>query len=153
MQPGLLEVGVEDVKALSVRQPWAELILAGRKRYELRTWRLSFRGQLWIHASSCADRGDISRSGLDSRTLTRGAVVGSVEVIDCLPLTSEIIRELVESLGYFGDWQPGLFAWALRNPRRLPIPVPLPGRLGLFDVPELLAGQVPATNAETTAVR
>jgi ASCH domain-containing protein len=33
--------------ALSVRQPWAELILTGRKKIELRTWTTDHRGPLW----------------------------------------------------------------------------------------------------------
>ena len=38
--------GYEDMKALSIRQPWAELILQGRKTIELRTWKTSYRGLL-----------------------------------------------------------------------------------------------------------
>src|SRR5262249_34288315 len=37
--------------ALSVRQPWAELIIPGRKSIEVRTWWTEYRGLLWIHAS------------------------------------------------------------------------------------------------------
>ena len=34
------------MKALSIRQPWAELIMQGRKTLELRTWRTNYRGAL-----------------------------------------------------------------------------------------------------------
>lgn len=39
-------------KVLSIRQPWASVIVRGLKRFEIRTWQISYRGQLIIHASS-----------------------------------------------------------------------------------------------------
>jgi hypothetical protein len=47
--------------------------------------------------------------------------------------------ELWASGSYFGAWQPGLFAWELREPSRFPQPIPWRGVLGLFDVPDSLA--------------
>ena len=44
--------GYEDMKALSIRQPWAELILQGRKTIELRTWKTCYRGLLPLFRTS-----------------------------------------------------------------------------------------------------
>ena len=41
--------------ALSIRQPWAALIVAGRKTIEVRTWSTQRRGPIWIHASKLPD--------------------------------------------------------------------------------------------------
>lgn len=38
-------------QALSVRQPWAWLIVKGHKPVENRSWWTSFRGRFWVHAS------------------------------------------------------------------------------------------------------
>src|SRR5687767_9624159 len=46
------EADVPRLMCLSVRQPWAELIVAGRKRVENRTWKTNHRGLLGIHASA-----------------------------------------------------------------------------------------------------
>lgn len=43
-------------RALSIRQPWAWLIANGHKWIENRSWRTSFRGPFWIHASQTYDR-------------------------------------------------------------------------------------------------
>lgn len=40
------------MRALSVRQPWAELIARGRKKVECRSWSRDFRGDLLIVASA-----------------------------------------------------------------------------------------------------
>ena len=40
--------------ALSIRQPWAELILQSRKTIELRSWDTDYRGYLWLHTGKGA---------------------------------------------------------------------------------------------------
>jgi hypothetical protein len=61
--------------------------------------------------------------------LPRGALLGIVELCDCLhahvvpPATAEI-----------HCIQPGRYAWLLKEPRRFPEPVPMPGRQGIYDV-------------------
>jgi hypothetical protein len=64
-----------------------------------------------------------------------GAVVGVVDVMDCLPMPQ---LPLIRS-----PWAEGPWLWMLANPRPLPRPEPLRGMLGLFDVPdEQLALQI-----------
>jgi hypothetical protein len=128
------------VKALSVRQPWAELILSGRKPYELRTWATRHRGPLLIHAATNTERHEAYLAGLSSENLVTGAIVGMVEVVSCGPFTSEMAEVLWTRRSYFGCWREGLYAWELRAPRRLPRPVPWRGRLGLFEVPDTEVG-------------
>ncbi len=41
--------------ALSIRQPWVELILLGRKTIEVRSWTTRHRGPLWLHAGMARD--------------------------------------------------------------------------------------------------
>lgn len=75
------------MKALSVRQPWAWLIVNGYKDIENRSWNTKFRGEVLIHASSRAVSPDdylnamnIARQvgiELPSRAdLQRGGIVG-----------------------------------------------------------------------------
>ena len=39
------------MKALSLTQPWAELVVLGEKQWETRSWRTSHRGRIAIHAA------------------------------------------------------------------------------------------------------
>ncbi len=43
------------MKALSLKQPFTELILQGRKTIELRKWNTKFRGNFLIHSSKIPD--------------------------------------------------------------------------------------------------
>lgn len=104
---------------LSIRQPFCEQIMLGRKYEEYRTWPTRHRGTLLIHASkSTAEEG--------SKDLPRGVIVGSVEVVSCL-----------------WDARSDCYAWRLRSPRRFAEPIPFVGKVGLFRVPmELIQAQL-----------
>jgi hypothetical protein len=120
--------------ALSVRQPWAEMIISGRKPIEVRTWQQSYRGRIWIHAGRQKD--DALELVFGYGELFHGGYVGSVEVtsIEYIDIRRwEAWREMHHNRGPF---QPNLFAWVLAHPRRLASPVSAKGDLGLYTVPE-----------------
>ena len=113
-----------------VRQPWAWLIVNGKKDIENRSWRTHYRGPLLIQASA----GLPSKSDLEeARRFARkrgvnlpeefetGGIVGMVHLKECV--TSSRSR-----------WFLGPVGWVLSKPRRFPF-VPLKGRLGIFDAP------------------
>jgi hypothetical protein len=88
------------VKCISLWQPWASLLAAGKKRVETRGWATRHRGPLLVHAAklwndelialcdtdpfraALREIGAATDAGL---TLPFGAVVGRVDVIDCFP--------------------------------------------------------------------
>jgi hypothetical protein len=124
------------MKALSIHQPWAWAILHAGKDIENRTWPTRYRGPLLIHASknratyvSEAKRDWLKVYGVKLpkwEELACGAVIGVVELVDCL-FASE-----VEST----PWVEGPVCWVLANPRAFPVAVALRGMQGLFSVKE-----------------
>ena len=121
------------MKALSVRQPWASLIVTGPKRVENRTWATKYRGPLLIHAG--VSRADIPSLDdfplLSSDRLPFGAFVGAVVLSECLPVGRAPAGPFTE-----GPW-----CWLVGEPIAFRDPVPWKGRLGLFDVSDDLAWQ------------
>jgi hypothetical protein len=117
------------MKALSIRQPWAWLIVAGYKRVENRTWRTGYRGPLAIHAGQAFDLDGylwvlrafpaIEMPHPDS--FPRGKILGTA-------VLSDIVTESAD------PWFCGPYGWVLRAPRMLMEQLPRRGRLGLFDV-------------------
>jgi hypothetical protein len=137
------------MKALSVSQPWASLLVLGVKRLETRCWQTSHRGPLLIHASRnfqragrmlCLQepiRSALRTVGIDScKQLPLGVVLGVVELVDCLRV-EEAGAVPPEELP-LGDFTPGRWLWYVTQPRPLASPVPYRGRLGLFEVPDSL---------------
>lgn len=119
--------------ALSIRQPWLEFILQGRKTIEVRTWSTKYRGPLLLHASRAIDRDACSHFGIQSGELAFGAILGVVDLVDCQRFTHESWEKLLPAHLNMRDFKDGLTGWILRNPRAV-TPTPLPGRLGLFMV-------------------
>lgn len=117
------------VKTVTIRQPHVAAIFAGMKRYETRSWATRYRGPLAIHAGLAIDRGAMGRAHECGLVLfPRGAIIGVVDVVDCV-LGSTVSEECRR----WGDWSG--WAWELSNPRLLAAPIPMLGRLGLWDSP------------------
>ncbi len=96
-----MPVEPEQLRALSIRQPWADLILRGEKTVEYRSQATNIRGKVYIYASLAKpEPGDEQIEG----DLPRGLIIGTIEIADC------------ES----GD---GDFEWILSNPQRLAEPI------------------------------
>jgi hypothetical protein len=118
-------------RVLTVRDPWAFLLIAGKKPIENRAWRTSHRGRLWIHAASRFDYGDFDwckENGLavpDADDLP-GGILGCVILTDCIAL-EDLPAELAEHWSAEGE-----FCWLVADPVRLVEPIACRGRLGLW---------------------
>ncbi|XHR29884.1 MAG: ASCH domain-containing protein [Chthoniobacteraceae bacterium] len=115
--------------ALSVRQPWAWLIVAGHKDIENRTWSTGFRGRVLIHAGKKYGPTEKEDARIVERdmgihipeTLRLGGIVGAVEIVDCVTQS--------DSPWFRNDG----YGFVLRHAVELPFR-PLVGRLGFFNV-------------------
>jgi hypothetical protein len=96
-------------RALTIRQPWAELIIRGRKPFELRSWSTHYRGPLLIQAAARVDSESAVECSLNPKTLTTGAFVGVAILTDVRPYTRQDAR-LLRKNRVGGGWYPDLFS-------------------------------------------
>ncbi len=115
-----------DQRALSVRQPWAYAILHLGKDVENRPWRTHYRGRILIQAALKIEREEALKLKLSPGELPTGAIVGSVEIVDC-------VRNSKSKWAIGGQWH-----WILKNPRYLAKLIPFKGALGFIRVPARL---------------
>lgn len=121
------------MKALSVKQPWANWIALGVKTIEVRSWATNYRGRLLICSSSSIDSNYKQKcSSLNLPMLDpRGVTLCLVDLVD--------VRFMQPT-----DWDSAFlcptkfkkdhaYAWVLANPWPV-IRNQVKGRLGLFDV-------------------
>lgn len=112
-----------NVKVLSVRQPWANLIVHGIKDIENRTWKTNFRGRVYIHAPLKDDTRSIIFTE-DQFTCMRDngykfnltpketmAIIGYIDIVDCIQDSESIWAE------------DGCYHWVLENPVLLDKPI------------------------------
>jgi len=138
------------MKALSICQPWAWLIVQGFKDVENRSWKTNYRGTLLIHASKSFDysaldflynrewdkilekvnehfnirykplNGGEKAFGACTCPEQFGGIVGQTEIIDCATTSPS-------------KWFFGPNGFILQNSKPLPFR-PYKGQLGLFEV-------------------
>lgn len=134
------------MKAISVRQPWASMIIECGKDVENRSWTTKFRGTVLIHASSAKDMASFEAAFnlVEERNITlpvdwmfceegsskiysdwvddcpRGGIIGAVDVVDCVAKSDS-------------KWFMGKYGFMLSNARVLPFH-PCKGSLGFFEV-------------------
>ena len=126
------------MKALSIRQPWAWLIVNGYKYLENRDWRIWYKGKVLIHAAKTCTRREYGEAVAFAQPLLppgvtipplellpRGGIVGMVEIVDCVCQSPS-------------PWLVGPYAAVLAHPKTLEL-IPLMGRLGFFDVPRSIS--------------
>lgn len=131
------------MKAYTVYQPYALATVAGLKHYETRPRRTNIRGRVAVHAGkldtiqatkrlSDADFWGLMEAVGGKTELPRGAIVGTVEIVDCVPV-EEIVNTLTERERLLGDFSPGRFAWVLQNPVMFDTPIPARGQQGWWN--------------------
>ncbi len=119
------------MKALSLKQPFAELILQKKKTIELRKWNTKFRGKFLIHASKIPDKKAMKRFKFTNLPL--GAIVGSTELIDVKKYNNKTEHKKDKNK-HLADPSWGNYGFILKNIKRLPRPKPAKGMLGFWDV-------------------
>jgi hypothetical protein len=125
------------VKALSIRQPWAWLIIHGGKDIENRSWHTKHRGRFLVHAAKGMTSDEycdglafamrtthisMLRDFPHSSDMQRGGIIGSVDLVDSVDTSDS-------------PWYMGEKGFVLRDPKPLAF-VPFKGRLNFFEVPD-----------------
>ena len=78
------------MKVLTIKQPWASLILLGLKKYEFRSWKTEYRGELLIHAGKGIDKDGMERlKKYIPENMPTEKILGKVKLIDCIKTSSE----------------------------------------------------------------
>lgn len=129
------------LKAITVRQPWANAIIQGWKSIENRSWPTKVRGTIAIHAAQKSEdkeffefvrgRGledQVLLDDVSAKGLPRSAVIGLVDIADCVTSSAS-------------PWFEGPFGFILTNPRPLR-PIACRGALQIFDLDPLVTEEI-----------
>lgn len=148
---------MNDVRILTLWQPWASLIALNLKRYETRSWGVSYRGKLLIHAAKRPICPYECQAILDHAQETNhsplwdalcninaqpnyGCIVAIADLIEYQRMISITGYEAANEIGIpsinilekaVGNWDGGRYAWKLKNVIALPEPIAYKGGQGL----------------------
>lgn len=123
------------MKVLTIKQPWATLIMLGDKRYEFRTWKTKYRGDLLIHAGKGIDKEAMKR--LEKYLpveIPLGKILGQVKITDCVMLTNSLKENLLkENPDIYKNSEIGLYGWKIEEVQVYDDQIEIKGRLGLWN--------------------
>lgn len=146
-----VSISTRPLACVSVRQPWADLLAAGIKPIENRTWPCKYRGPLLIHAGKtwgrdeeaayaelmaiAIDMRDVRRQTILMRSRDRlGGLVGICTMRRCIHEDAWYERGGLYYDGWH-QWFTGPFGWVVTGARLFPTVVPYLGQQGIFSVP------------------
>ena len=118
------------MKALSLKQPFAELILQGRKKIELRNWNTSFRGEFLIHASKVPDKESMVK--FEFVELPLGAIVGKAKLVGVKHYLNDEEHRADKNL-HLADSTWGNFGFVLEDAEKINPPIPAKGKLNFWE--------------------
>ena len=129
------------MKVLSLTEPYATLIKNGMKTIETRSWKTSYRGKLYIHASSTKipkaykDNKELM-SLVDINDLNYGNIICMCDLVDCVQMTDEFINDIKKNKKneyITGIYSNGRYAWIFKNIEILNNPIKAKGHLGIWN--------------------
>jgi hypothetical protein len=88
-------VCVGKMKCISVKQPYADFLVSGKKKVVLRGKYTNYRGEVLIHAAKDPDVAACKRHGIDPKTLTHGAIIGKLHLFG--------VKEYLTEKGFLSD--------------------------------------------------
>ncbi len=104
------------LKAISLKQPWANLVASGKKTIETRKWKTPYRGDLVICSSKKPD------------IYPAGYALCIVELYQIEPMKKKHEKKACIKV------YPGAYSWFLRNTRPIVPPMAVKGSLGIFNL-------------------
>ena len=122
------------MKCLSISQPFADLVISGKKSIELRNWNSNFRGEFLIHAPIKIRTLDYKRLKINKKLVT-GAIIGKATLYDVKKYNS--LKEFMMDRKFHctsKNFHDKKYGFMLKNPKPFRIPIPWKGQLGFFEV-------------------
>lgn len=123
------------MKCLSLKQPFAELLVLGKKTIELRVWNTNFRGEFLVHASKKPDAAACASMGFYLALLTRGAIIGKAFLYGVREYNSrdEFMADRDKHLATEA-YVSSKYGFLIKDAVRFEVPIPMRGQLNFFNV-------------------
>ena len=120
------------MKVLTIKEPWASLIVQGFKKYEFRSWKTNYRGKILIHAGLSKENVEVFEEyNLD---ISSGEIIGEAYITDCTLVDDIFDKKLREiDKNVYGNDHVGLYAFKLDRVVKYKRKIKAKGKLGLWN--------------------
>jgi len=121
------------MKVLTLKQPWATLISKGLKKYEFRSWKTNYRGEILIHAGKGIDKAALIKFK-DYGPFPSGQIIAIANITDCIKINDNFnnkIRKMNDLI--YGTKNRTGYAWVLSNIKEIFYKEEIDGHLSLWN--------------------
>jgi len=125
------------MKVITIKQPWASLIMSGLKRFEFRSWKTNYRGDVLIHAGKGIDKEAMQRlSKYLPNNIPIGKILGKVTITDCIPMNDDFAKMLSKENNeiYTSHSFSNNYAFKIENVEPFNKQIEVKGKLGFWNI-------------------
>ena len=123
------------MKVLTIKEPWASLIINGYKVYEFRNFKTNYRGKILIHAGLTLEKNNAIKFNNYNLDYGKGEIIGEAYITDCILVDDEFENKLynIDPLVYGKSEHSRIYAWKLENAFKYDKRISCKGKLGLWN--------------------
>ena len=126
------------MKVLTIKEPWASLIIEGYKKYDFRSWKTKYRGKILIHAGMTIEQDMLKKFKNYKFIPNPGYIIGEATLVDCILVDEKFNEKLrnIDPIVYGRNNHVCTYAWKLENVIKYKKTIPIKGKLGLWNYEE-----------------
>lgn len=124
------------MKVITLKQPWATLVAEGLKKYEFRSWKLNYRGEILIHAGKGIDKEAMDKFKHLDLNFPHSRIIARVKILDCIELNQEINKNIIQEneLVYGHKYDRTGYAWKLEVVEKINDNRKVSGKQGIWSL-------------------
>lgn len=125
------------MKVITIKQPFATLIAEGLKKYEFRTWKTKYRGEIFIHAGKGIDKKAMKKFEQYHLEYPSGCIIAKANLCDCIKIDEDARKMLSRENPFIysniiehTEWEE--YGFKMENVTKIK-PISTNGKLSLWD--------------------
>lgn len=124
------------MKVITLKQPWATLVAEGLKKYEFRSWKLNYRGEILIHAGKGVDLDAMKKFENLNLEFPKSRILAKVNILDCIELNKDINEKIIKEneLVYGHKYDRTGYAWKLEVIEKTNDNKDVSGKQGIWNI-------------------
>ena len=127
------------MKVISIKEPFATLIMNGSKLIETRSWKTNYRGELYIHASGKSLAKEYLKNPyvlelIKDMDMNYGNIICKGNLVDCIYMDQKFLNEIKKNNQEYnlGLFELGRYAWVFEDIVPI-IPIEAKGKLNIWN--------------------
>ena len=124
------------MKVITLKQPWDTLVAEGLKKYEFRSWKLNYRGEILIHAGKGVDLDAMKKFEYLNLEFPKSRILAKVNILDCIELNKDINEKIIKEneLVYGHKYDRTGYAWKLEVVEKINDNKDVSGKQGIWNI-------------------